>query len=197
MYAYIEGKIDEICEASIILDHNGMGYEIFMPQSDLNLLSVNQNMRVHTQFQVSENAVTLYGFMEKEEKDLFRKLTSVNGVGPKAAIAILGSLSVKELRFAILDEDVKSLSLAPGVGAKTAKRIILDLKDKIEYNPVSEEDATLLAQRDSFPQVKQDAMAALMALGYTSQEVASVFSELSVQEDSSVEELIRDALKRM
>ena len=196
MYAYIEGTIDEITETQLILDHDGIGYELLMPQSDLSRLTGHrERMRIYTYYQVSENGVALYGFLTKESKELFLLLVTVNGVGPKAAIAILGTLSAEDLRFAIIGEDVKAISAAPGVGPKTAKRIILDLKDKIDFVEAVESHLDSGAQADA--SAKNDAMAALVALGYSSSDAVRVFADMEITEDMQADDLIRIALRKL
>ena len=196
MYAYIEGTIDEITETQLILDHDGIGYELTMSQSDLSRLAGRrERMRIHTYYQVSENGVALYGFLTKEAKELFLLLVTVNGVGPKAAIAILGTLSAEDLRFAIIGEDVKAISAAPGVGPKTAKRIILDLKDKIDFVETVESHVNSGGQAE--PSAKNDAMAALVALGYSSSDAVRVFADMEITEDMQADDLIRIALREL
>ena len=195
MFAYIEGTVDQITEQGIVLDHQGMGYELVMPASDLGRLSGRRDMlRVYTYFQASENGVFLYGFLSREAKELFLLLTSVNSVGPKAAISILGTLSAEDLRFAIIGEDVKALSAAPGVGSKIAKRIILDLKDKID---TAEAIEARFEGGSGEPSEKRDATEALVALGYSSSEVLHAFSQMEISEDMTAEVLIREALKHL
>ena len=196
MYAYIEGTIDEITETQLILDHDGIGYELTMSQSDLSRLAGRrERMRIHTYYQVSENGVALYGFLTKEAKELFLLLVTVNGVGPKAAIAILGTLSAEDLRFAIIGEDVKAISAAPGVGPKTAKRIILDLKDKIDFVETVESHVNSGGQAEL--SAKNDAMAALVALGYSSSDAVRVFADMEITEDMQADDLIRIALRKL
>ena len=196
MYAYIEGTVDEIRESSLILDHDGIGYEIVMPGSDLAVLSGRKNrLRVYVYYHVTENQVALYGFLSKEAKELFLLLVSVNGVGPKAAIAVLGTLSGERLRFAIIGEDVKAISAAPGIGPKTAKRIILDLKDKVSVvDP--EESISAIETTTQSVSAKNDAIAALVSLGYSSTDAVRVFSEIDT-EGKEAEDLIREALKKL
>ena len=197
MYAYIEGTIDEITDGHLILDHDGIGYELLMSQTDLSRLSGRrERLRIYTYYQSSENGVALYGFLSKESRELFLMLITVNGVGPKAAVAILGTLSAEELRFAIIGEDVKAISAAPGIGPKTAKRIILDLKDRIDF--VEAVDSHLdTGVHAAEPSAKSDAMAALAALGFSGSEVVRVFSDMEIAEDAAAEELIRLALARL
>lgn len=197
MYAYIEGIIDEVTESHLVLDHEGIGYELLMPASDLSALSGKREgrIRIYTWFSASENGIFLYGFLEKEEKELFNLLTTVNGVGPKAALSILGTLSCEQLRFAIAGEDAKTISTAPGIGPKTARRIILDLKDKIDFVAAIEEHIASPGSLGS--PVRADAIEALVALGYSSAEALKALSGIEVSESETTEELIRLALREL
>lgn len=197
MYAYIEGIIDEVTESHLVLDHEGIGYELLMPASDLSALSGKREgrIRIYTWFSASENGIFLYGFLEKEEKELFNLLITVNGVGPKAALSILGTLSCEQLRFAIAGEDAKTISTAPGIGPKTARRIILDLKDKIDFVAAIEEHIASPGSLGS--PVRADAIEALVALGYSSAEALKALSGIEVSESETTEELIRLALREL
>ena len=198
MYAYIEVTVEQVSENGIILDHDGMGYEITMPQSDISRLdNRTERIRIYTYFQATESGLLLCGFLSKEDKELFLLLISVSGVGPKAALALLGTHSAESLRFAIVGEDEKTLSMAPGIGKKTARRIILELKDRIDPMQTVEEHLDrggVVAVESS---ERSDALAALVALGYSSSEVLSVFSKLSMDEKSLAEDWIREALKEL
>ncbi len=196
MYAYIEGVVDEVLEAALILDHDGIGYEILMPASDLGeLVGRRDHIRIYTIFSATENGVFLYGFLNKEEKELFSLLISVNGVGPKAAISILGTLSCEQLRFAIAGEDAKTISQAPGIGPKSARRIILDLKDKIDFTLAVEEHVSSSSAVGG--SVRGDAIEALVALGYSSSEAFKALSDVELTDDTTAEELIRIALRNL
>lgn len=197
MFAYIEGTIEEIAADYIVLDHQGIGYQIYLPVSDLErLVRGTHNVRIYTHFQVSENGVALFGFLTKEEKEMFGMLLSVNGVGPKAAIAVLGSLTFDELRFAILSDDAKTIAKAPGIGPKSAKRIILDLKDKIDMEEaigVRVGGAAIAAEAS----VKNDTVAALVALGYSGTEALRAYQSIENAEELDVDTALKECLKKM
>ena len=132
MIAFLKGTIEEISEKSIFLDVNGIGYEIYMPTGSASMLpGVGEKIKIHTYLQISENGIGLYGFLSKDELNVFKLLITVNGIGPKGAVGILSALSANELRLAVLSDDDKAIAKAPGIGAKTAKKLILELKDKI------------------------------------------------------------------
>ena len=134
MYAYISGKLEGVAEDAVIIDNHGIGYQILVPSSTLDRLpSVGGEVKVYTYLQVREDAMVLFGFLTKEELELFKRLITVTGIGPKGALAILSTLSVDDLRFAILSGDAKAIAAAPGIGVKTAQRVILDLKDRMDF----------------------------------------------------------------
>ncbi len=198
MFAYIEGTIEEITVDSVVLDHEGIGYQIFLPVSDLDrLVRGTHNVRIHTHFQVSENGVALFGFLTKEEKEMFHLLLSVNGVGPKAALAVMGSLSLDELRFAILSEDAKTISKAPGIGPKSAKRIILDLKDKIDMEEAISVRLDGGAPDIGAASVKNDTVAALVALGYSGAEALRAYNEIENADELDTDAALKECLKKM
>ena len=171
MIGYLKGEVAGIYEDRIILEVGGIGYNIFMPASSLEMIdSVGCSIKVYTYLLVREDALLLYGFLTKDDLDLYKMLISVNGIGPKGALAILSVMSVDDLRFAILSGDAKAIGKAPGVGPKTAQRVILDLKDKIDIGPALDKgldgtgdistNATMTGARD-------EAAEALVALGYS------------------------------
>ncbi|MBR6282358.1 MAG: Holliday junction branch migration protein RuvA [Lachnospiraceae bacterium] len=197
MYAYIEGTIAFLEEDRVVLDAGGIGYEIMVGQRDLVAMdAVGSRVRLYTYFQVSENGIGLYGFLQYEDKKFFEKLISVNGVGPKAGLAILGTLSVNDLKFAILGEDEKAITKAPGVGPKLAKRIILDLKDKVDLAEAYE-DRMNGGNNDHITSVKNDVMMALTALGYSSSDALKALSLVEITEDITEEELLKATLRKM
>ena len=199
MFSYIEGSVEGFTADGVILDNGGIGYEIVMPASDISRIGgIKSVHRIHTYFQVSENGIGLYGFLTPDEKEFFVKLISVNGVGPKAAIAILGVTDVSDLKFAILSDDEKTITRAPGVGPKLAKRIILDLKDKLDLNDAFEERLnTAGAESTGFTDIRNDCLMALTALGYSSSEVLKALSEVEIHEDMDVEALLKETLKHL
>ena len=171
MIGYLKGEVAGIYEDRIILEVGGIGYNIFMPASSLEMIdSVGCSIKVYTYLLVREDALLLYGFLTKDDLDLYKMLISVNGIGPKGALAILSVMSVDDLRFAILSGDSKAIGKAPGVGPKTAQRVILDLKDKIDIGPAL--DKGLDGTRDislnaPMTGARDEAAEALVALGYS------------------------------
>ncbi len=171
MIGYLKGEVAGIYEDRIILEVGGIGYNIFMPASSLEMIdSVGCSIKVYTYLLVREDALLLYGFLTKDDLDLYKMLISVNGIGPKGALAILSVMSVDDLRFAILSGDSKAIGKVPGVGPKTAQRVILDLKDKIDIGPAL--DKGLDGTRDislnaPMTGARDEAAEALVALGYS------------------------------
>ncbi len=200
MYSYIRGEIAEISTDSVVIDNNGIGYQVFLPVSDLSKAGpVGETRLIYTYFQVSENGIGLYGFLTKGERELFLLLITVNGVGPKAAMSILSVLSENDLRFAILSEDAKAISKAPGVGPKTAKMVILTLKDKIDPGfmenagtMVSDTPGQVMADSD-----RNDAYLALTSLGYDAATALKALDSVEGASDMSSEQLLKEALKKL
>ena len=132
MYSYIRGELAEINSDHIVLDVNGIGYQIYIPTNTLNYLpSIGEMVKIHTYLYIREDAMMLYGFLTRDDLDMFKMLITVSGIGPKGGLGILSTLSTDDLRFAVLSDDAKAIAKAPGIGAKTAQRVIIDLKDKM------------------------------------------------------------------
>ena len=148
MYAYIKGILAEITEDAIIVENQGIGYEIAVPGQVFDYLpSVGEEVKIYTYHYVREDAILLYGFLTKEDVRIFKMLIGVSGIGPKGALAILSVLSTDDLRFAILGDDAKAIAKAPGVGAKTAQRVIIELKDKLSLEDAFEQKLANQAQK--------------------------------------------------
>lgn len=199
MYSYIRGILEEIGEDKIVVDNQGIGYNIYVPGSVLDrVAAVGSEVKIFTYLHVKEDALTLYGFLTKDDIKVFQLLLGVSGIGPKGALAILSVLSTDDLRFAVVGGDAKAIAKAPGVGAKTAQRVILELKDKLELEDVFEpKDTPGVAAKPEVNTVKGEAVQALMALGYSSSEALSVLSKIEITEDSDVEGILKAALKQM
>lgn len=197
MYAYLKGTVADKGLNELVLDVQGVGYLLSVSMTTLqDAPPAGESMKVYTYLSVREDAMELYGFSSREEKAMFLKLLSISGIGPKLALAILGSMPLRDLSLAIVTGDVTALSRAPGVGKKTAQRIALELKEK-----VSEGDfAAAPTAHTSFTPVQEDAateaLAALQALGYTAQEAARAISQVRGQSDKA-NDLVRLALRIM
>lgn len=200
MYSYIRGVLAEVETDHIVLDVNGIGYNLYVPANCYDYLpGIGEECKIHTYLHVREDAMILYGFLTKDDLELFKQLITVSGIGPKGAIGILSALSADDLRFAILAGDSKAISKAPGIGAKTAQRVILELKDKMSLEDAFEKklDNAKMPQVSSNNRVKNDAVLALNALGYSSSESLKAVSKVEITPDMDVEDVLKQALKQM
>jgi len=198
MYAFIEGEVCEKLSGMLVLLASGVGWQLNCSNSTLQAAPpVGEKMRCYTFLSVREDAMELFGFATREEKEMFLQLTSVSGIGPKTALGVLGAMPLRDLNLAILLGDVNALSRAPGIGKKTAQRIALELKDKISQADVS---SSVPVQSAASPALSSDAAAeaveALIALGYSSTEARNAITQVRGQTDKP-EELIRLALRSM
>ena len=193
MYAYFKGEIAEKNADNVVIDCNGVGYLIGVSTRTLaEIGDVGNTAKIYTHFHVREGEMTLYGFLTHEEKIMFEKIITVNGIGPKAATSILSVMSVTELAVAIVAEDASAIARAPGVGKKTALRMILELKEKVDNSELTGAYKEIPQMQNS--SVTQEALAALMALGFSSAEATRAIS--SAGDHGTVEELITAALKQ-
>ncbi len=195
MYAYIKGIITDLEADNLVLECNNIGYNIRIPLSVAQRLpKIGSEVKIYTYTSVREDAFLLFGFLTKDDLEIYKKLITVNGIGPKGALGILSVMSADELRFAILSGDVKAISKAPGIGGKSAERIILDLKDKIQIAASVSQDRNL---NDSAPDsgAKNEALEALVALGYSPAEALKAVSQVTVTEEMDSGALLKQALK--
>lgn len=199
MISYIKGNLADVTPDSIVIDVSGIGWQVYVPGQVLDHLpAMGQPIKIHTWLQVREDAMTLFGFLTKDDLRIFKLLIGVNGVGPKNALAILSVLTTDDLRFAILGDDAKAIAKTPGIGAKTAQRLILELKDKISLEDAFEQKMAHVQQAQADASgVKAEAVMALTALGYSSSEAFKALDNIAVSEDMEVEALLKQALKNM
>lgn len=200
MYAYIKGELAEINSDHIVIETGGIGYQIYIPGQTFSYLPpIGEQLKAYTYLYLREDAMILYGFLTKDDLELFKLLISVSGIGPKGGLAILSTLNADELRFAVLSGDAKSIARSPGVGGKTAQRVILELKDKMSLEEAFEKKTEHVnsVQSSGSSSVKNDAVMALTALGYSSTESLKAVSAVEITEDMDVEALLRAALKHM
>lgn len=201
MIAYLKGMITEVEKDSIILECRDIGYRIFMPVSVLERIGkTGGELTVYTYLNVREDAMLLYGFLTKNDLSVFRMLLGVSGIGPKAAMGILSHFSWEELSFAVLSDDAAAIAKAPGIGKKTAQKVILELKDKLRLQDALEgmSEKNLSQQGIGGQGAAQEAVEALVALGYGHSEALGAVRRVSSMEgDMDVEGLLRAALKQM
>ena len=200
MYAYINGIVAEKNHNELVIEAGGVGYSLYCSLNTLqNALPVGEMMRVYTYLNVTQDGISLFGFGTKEEREMFLRLTGISGIGPKTAIGILGSMSMRELTLAIVMGDTATLSRAPGIGKKTAQRIALELKEQISSDEVEGLSASVAGVVPSALQQNDpvtEAMIALQSLGYTQGEAMQALSAVKDKSDKP-DELVRLALRGM
>lgn len=200
MYSYLKGELVEILDDTIVVEVNNIGYNVHIPASMIdNFTGTGQKIKIYTYLHVKEELMELYGFLTRDDLNIFKLLLGVSGIGPKGALAILTVMTPDDLRFAVLGEDAKAIAKAPGIGSKTAQRLILELKDKLKLEDVFEQKAADVAidQGNALSGVKSEAVQALTALGYSSSEALKAVNGVALTPDITVEEVLKAALKQM
>ncbi|MCJ0907863.1 Holliday junction branch migration protein RuvA [Mammaliicoccus sciuri] len=191
MYAYIKGIVSQLYPSHIVVEANGIGYEIQTPNSYRFQSQLDKETQVYTQLIVREDAQLLYGFVNLEEKDMFLSLIKVTGIGPKSALAILATSTPNEVAIAIENENESYLTKFPGIGKKTARQIILDLKGKLI---ITEESELFPESKDAGQDVLEEALLALEALGYSKREITKVKKNLEKESFDSVDACVKRGL---
>ena len=194
MIGYIKGKVLSFLDGTVILENNGIGYEITCSSSVYQKLIAQGSGEVYTYLAVREDGISLYGFINLEEKNMFLKLISVSGIGPKMGITVLSNMSLSDLAVKIATSDVKGLTAVKGMGKKTAERIILELREKITAD-VSED--TPIFKQETVSDDDQDAIIALMSLGFTKQECVPAIKKAKENGATTIEQLIAFAIKNI
>lgn len=203
MYAYLKGTLEQIEEDHIVVEVAGIGYNVHVSATTIQSLpSIGEPVVIYTYTLVREDAFLLYGFLTRSDLEIFKKLITVGGIGPKGGLAILSVMDADTLRFAIISGDAKAIAKAPGIGNKTAERVILDLKDKISIEDTlrggeAAEPALAGGMDASEKGKKQEAVEALTALGYSASEAAAAVRKVKTDDDTTVEAILKDALKNM
>ncbi len=202
MIAFVRGRIDDITEENVIVDTGGIGYNVKISSSTASLLpKIGEEIKLYTYTCVREDMFSLYGFLSRDDLEVFKKLITVNGIGPKGGLAILSVMSADDLRFAILSGDSASISKAPGIGKKTAERVILDLKDKISL-----EDTLIHREMQQINRgnsqgmdshARNEAVEALTALGYSASDALRAVKSVPLDENMDVETILKLALKNL
>ena len=190
MIGFVEGIIEYIDVDKIVVNNNGVGYNVFMPASQIDTLNVDETVRVFTYLNVREDAMQLFGFLTRDDLEVFKLLITVNGIGPKGGIAVLSTITTDDLRVAVISEDAKAISKAPGIGAKTAQKVIIELKDKLNLEDVLEPK---LDDNNSM----SEAVMALVALGYSQADAYRAVKSIDNIEELDVENVIKMALKKI
>ena len=197
MISYVKGELAVVYEDKIVVETGGIGYGIYMPGKSIGMLpNIGSIVKIHTYLNVREDAMQLFGFLTKDDLEVFRLLISVSGIGPKGGLAVLSALSADELRFAIMAGDAKAICAAPGIGKKTAERLIIELKDKLKLEDMIERDEVSVDMRPANDDAQAEAIQALVALGYNSAESLRAVRSVNLP-GASAEELLKEALKKM
>lgn len=200
MIAFIKGILDTVSEDRIVVDHQGIGFEILVPGSVAQMLpQVGNTVKIYTYTYVREDVLQLYGFLTRDSMDMFKLLITVNGIGPKGALGILSVMDVDTLRLAIISDDARSIAKAPGIGAKTASKLVLELKDKCHLEDILEGSLseTEPAVDGAGNEIRNDAIQALVALGYSATEATTAVRKIEMTADMTVEEVLKQSLKNL
>ncbi|MBQ1257577.1 MAG: Holliday junction branch migration protein RuvA [Clostridia bacterium] len=196
MYAHIRGILSEKLSDSVVIDASGVGYELSVSANTLaSCPQTGEEVKLYAYLSVREDAMELFGFWTREEKKMFLRLIGVSGIGPKTALGVLSALSVRDLSIALVTGDAQALSRAPGIGKKTAQRLVLELKDKVENEELTS-GGTSAPLKNVVGSGESEAIEALMALGYPASEAAKAVSAVSGQA-TRTDEILRLALKNM
>lgn len=198
MISFVRGYLSEVYEDSIVVESQGIGYQIGVPSSVLSELpSVGSEVKIYTYLQIAENLMALYGFSTRDDLRIFKMLIGVSGIGPKGALAILSTIRPDDLRFAILSGDAKAIAKSPGIGLKTAQKVILELKDKLSLEEAVEMKRATVAAGSAAPlgSAREDALEVLTALGYSSTEALKAVRQVEITEGMSADAVVKQALK--
>ena len=194
MFAYIKGSLEMNFKNYVVIDVGGLGYKIFMAENAINSIGeIGEIVKVFTYYKVREDDVSIYGFITQEELRMFELLLSVSGVGAKSALVMLSCIEPSEFAIAVISNNVKLLTQIPGIGTKSAQRIILELKDKLKAEQDSEQIEESKAKSAKVNENVQEAFSGLMVLGYSRKDIEKAFEHLAV-ETLTVEDLIKKGL---
>ena len=199
MISYIRGELAAVEENKAIVDVGGIGYGVFMSNQALAMLPQPGNeVKIYTYFSVREDAMQLFGFLTRDDLEIFRLVIGVSGIGPKVAASVLSTLSVEDLYYAVISEDARSIARTPGIGPKGARRLIIELKDKLNLADLGtgneDETPATAAVSEEGSQI-MDTMEALIALGYSNGEAYRVVHKVPGAEAMDAEQLLKEALK--
>lgn len=193
MLAYIKGELTQATNEYVVIETGGLGYKVFMPQTAIEKLgTLGSKVKVHTYYRVREDDISIFGFNTQEELRMFELLLSVSGVGAKTAVVIIATIEPSDFALAVISEDISQLVKIPGIGKKSAQRIVLELKDKLKKDAISVEVDNKINQKTQTNADIEEAMSALQVLGYNKKEIEKVFQKIDKQ--LSLEELIKKGL---
>ena len=201
MIGFVNGEIEDMYEDHILVDCGFMGYNIYVCSNVIQTCLVGQEVKLYTYLSVREDAMNLFGFLSKDELKVFKLLITVNGIGPKGALGILSIMSPNDLRYAVMTENSKLISKAPGIGAKTAQKVILELKDKLEFSSfidnTKENDLIHYDDNIQKDEIISEATEALVSLGYTQKEISKIIKSCDLSSCDTTEDVIKVVLKNI
>lgn len=201
MISYLRGVLAAVEEDKVVIDVGGVGYGVYMSGHAMGKLPpIGREVKIHTYLNVKEDAMQLYGFLTRDDLSVFKLLIGVNGTGPKGGLGVLSALSPDDLRFAVLSNDVKAICAAPGIGKKTAEKLILELRDKLKLEDALEHiaaESEVSKETSVYSEIQSEAVQALVALGYGSTESLKAVKKVELQDSMEVEDVLKLALKHM
>lgn len=205
MISYINGELTEIFNDMIVVENNGVGYNINVPVSVIEQISsIGNEVKIYTYLNVKEDECSLFGFLTRDDLNMFKMLISVNGIGPKVAVGALSNISSDDLRFAVLSDDVAAIKALPGIGPKTAQKLIIELKDKLKLDEVFESALARNAQgsaaktvSSNVMMIRNDAVEALVSLGYSGKDALKAVKAVEDIENKDSETVLKEALKNL
>ncbi len=193
MFAYIKGSLEVKSINYVVVENNGIGYKIYMSSKSIGTIgNIGEQVKVHIHYHVREDDISLYGFNSEEELRMFEILINVSGVGVKSALTMLSDITPSSFALAVINDDVTRLTKVPGVGKKTAQRLILELKDKLKSEDIASEEIEVEEKKNN--NINNDAVVALQVLGYSKKEAETVLEKIDTN-GLSIEETIKQALK--
>ncbi len=197
MYAYIKGTLEEKAKDSIVVETAGIGYKIYISEKTMMTLGeLGEKIKIYTHYHVREDNISLYGFTSNEELKMFELLLQVSGIGAKTAITMLSNITPSQFALAVISNDIKELVKIPGIGTKSAQRMILELKDKLKVENAIEEKSETKTEEISNVEAINEATQALQILGYNKAEIKRVFEKIQLK-NASTEDIIKNALKNL
>ena len=198
MISYVKGQLVEVFNDTIVVENNGIGFNIKVPATVISHFSkIGEPVKVYTYLQIREESHSLFGFLTRDDLNIFKMLINVKGIGPKGALAILSTISPNDLRFAVISGDVKLISSAPGIGSKTAQKLIIELKDKVSLEDALENTLYESGSTGSDSEAQNEAIEALCALGYGSAQAVRAVRQVEDIESKDSEVILKEALKKL
>lgn len=205
MISYIKGELTEIFNDMIVVESNGVGYNINVPVSVIEQISsIGNEVKIYTYLNVKEDECSLFGFLTRDDLNMFKMLISVNGIGPKVAVGALSNISSDDLRFAVLSDDVAAIKALPGIGPKTAQKLIIELKDKLKLDEVFEaalarntQGSAAKTGSSNVMMIRNDAVEALVSLGYSGKDALNAVKAVENIENKDSETVLKEALKNL